>query len=95
MAWISEGFSGRDGRTTIFDYWSVDSIRRWRNGGKFDNKFLNEDEKQLKQFYTRLLNICNSEKAIREGVFFDLTYANLAGWVFNEHKQYAFFTKTG
>ena len=74
----TEGFSGRDGRTTIFDYWSVDSIRRWRNGGKFDNKFLNEDEKQLKQFYTRLLNICNSEKAIREGVFFDLTYANLA-----------------
>ena len=32
----SEGFSGRDGRTTIFDYWSVDTIRRWRNGGKFD-----------------------------------------------------------
>lgn len=28
----TEGFSGRDGRTTIFDYWSVDSIRRWRNG---------------------------------------------------------------
>ena len=21
-------------------------------------------------------------------MFFDLTYANLAGWVFNEHKQY-------
>ena len=30
---------------------------------------------------------------IREGVFFDLTYANLAGWVFNEHKQYAFMRK--
>ena len=28
-----EGFSGQDGRTTIFDYWSVDTIRRWRNGG--------------------------------------------------------------
>ena len=27
------------------------------------------------------------------GVFFDLTYANLAGWVFNEHKQYAFLRK--
>lgn len=34
----SEGFSGRDGRTTIFDYWSIDSIRRWRNGGKFEVK---------------------------------------------------------
>lgn len=89
----TEGFSGRDGRTTIFDYWSVDTIRRWRNGGKFDGKLLNEDEKELRQFYTRLLNLCNSEKAIREGVFFDLTYANLAGWVFNEHKQFAFLRK--
>lgn len=88
-----EGFSGRDGRTTIFDYWSVDSIRRWRDGGKFTEKFLNEDEKKLQAFYTRLLNLCNSEKAIREGVFFDLTYANMAGWVFNEHKQYAFLRK--
>ncbi|KAA6324539.1 Alpha-amylase 2 [termite gut metagenome] len=31
-----EGFSGRDGRTSIFDYWCVDSIRRWRNEDKFD-----------------------------------------------------------
>ena len=45
----TECFSGRDGRTTIFDDWSVDSIRRWRNVGKFDNKFLNEDEKQYKE----------------------------------------------
>ena len=44
----SEGFSGRDGRTTIFDYWSVDTIRRWRNGGKFDGKMLTEDQKHLR-----------------------------------------------
>ncbi|MBP5480023.1 MAG: alpha-amylase family protein, partial [Bacteroidaceae bacterium] len=25
----SEGFSGQDGRTTIFDYWTIDLIRRW------------------------------------------------------------------
>jgi len=89
----AEGFSGRDGRTTIFDYWSVESIRRWRNNGKFDDKLLTEEEKKLRTFYSRLLNLCNTEKAIREGVFFDLTYANLAGWVFNEHKQYAFMRK--
>ena len=52
-----------------------------------------EEEKELRTFYSRLLNLCNTEKAIREGVFFDLTYANLAGWVFNEHKQYAFMRK--
>lgn len=89
----SEGFSGRDGRTTIFDYWSVSSIRRWRNGGKFDNKLLSEEEKELRAFYTQLLNLCNSERAISEGSFFDLTYANLAGWTFNEHRQFAFLRK--
>ena len=90
-----EGFSGRDGRTTIFDYWTIDTIRRWRNGGKFDGKLLTKEEKKLQGFYSTLLNLCNKEKAIREGVFFDLTYANLEGIVFNEHKQYAFFRKSG
>lgn len=32
----AEGFSGRDGRTTIFDYWSVESLRNWNNNGLFD-----------------------------------------------------------
>ena len=90
-----EGFSGRDGRTTIFDYWTVDTIRRWRNGGKFDGKTLTKEEKKLQGFYSTLLNLCNKEKAIREGVFFDLTYANLEGIFFNEHRQYAFFRKAG
>lgn len=90
-----EGFSGRDGRTTIFDYWTIDTIRRWRNGGKFDGKLLTKEEKKLQGFYCTLLNLCNKEKAIREGVFFDLTYANLEGIIFNEHKQYAFFRKSG
>ena len=39
-----EGFSGRDGRTTIFDYWTVDSISKWINGGKFDGKKLSVDQ---------------------------------------------------
>ena len=90
-----EGFSGRDGRTTIFDYWTVDTIRRWRNGGKFDGKQLTKEEKKLQGFYATLLNLCNKEKAVREGEFFDLTYANLEGIVFNEHRQYAFFRKAG
>lgn len=42
-----EGFSGKDGRTTIFDYWSIDSIRRWRNKGKFDGNTLTIEEKRL------------------------------------------------
>lgn len=89
----SEGFSGRDGRTTIFDYWSVDTIRRWRNDGKFDGKMLTEDQRHLHSIYQRILTLCNEEKAISQGAFFDLMYANLNGWRFNEHKQYAFLRK--
>ena len=91
----SEGFSGRDGRTTIFDYWSVDTIRRWRNGGKFDGKMLTEDQKHIYSIYQRILTLCNKEKAITEGEFFDLMYANTNGWRFNEHKQYTFLRKAG
>mgnify|MGYP001106846673 FL=1 len=35
------------------------------------------------------------EKAITEGEFFDLMYANANGWRFNEHKQYTFLRKAG
>ena len=91
----SEGFSGRDGRTTIFDYWSVDTIRRWRNGGKFDGKMLTDNQKHLYDIYQRILTLCNEEKAISQGDFFDLMYANINGWRFNEHKQYTFLRKYG
>ena len=33
-----EGFSGVDGRTSIFDYWSVDTLRRWNNNGEWNDK---------------------------------------------------------
>lgn len=88
-----EGFSGRDGRTTIFDYWSVNSIRRWRNNDKFDGKMLNENQKNLCAVYQRILTLCNEEEAISKGDFFDLMYANENGWRFNEHKQYVFLRR--
>lgn len=89
----AEGFSGRDGRTTIFDYWSVDSIRRWRNKGKFDGALLSEKEKSLQDFYKKLLLICNSESSIREGEMFDLMYVNRGGWMMNDHRHYAYIRK--
>ncbi len=88
-----EGYSGRDGRTTIFDYWSVDTVRRWNNGGAFDEALLKDDEKSLRHFYSRLLNLCTQEPALAKGTFFDLMYVNRGNWNFNEHKQYAFMRK--
>ena len=84
-----EGFSGRDGRTTIFDYWCVDSLRR----GYYSPMHLNNAEKRLKTFYTRLLTIANTEKAVSEGEFFDLMYCNMQSWQFNPNQQYAFLRK--
>ena len=90
-----EGFSGRDGRTTIFDYWSLDTIRRWHDGGRFSGKRLSEEQLELQAYYRRVLTLCNEEAAIRKGAFFDLMYANTNGWRFNEHRQYAFLRKEG
>jgi len=88
-----EGFSGTDGRTTIFDYWGVKSLQAWSNGGKFDGKKLTAEQKELHTFYQKLLNISITEKAITNGLMFDLEYANFENDKFNTHEQYAYFRK--
>ena len=88
-----EGYSGRDGRTTIFDYWSVDTIRRWRDGGTFSGRELNDGERDLRSYYSRLLHIARDERAISEGDFFDLMYVNPYTAEFNPHRHYAFLRK--
>ena len=83
-----EGFSGRDGRTTIFDYWTVDTIRRWRNKGSFDGKLLSEEELLLRKFYASVLRLKEQEIAFSNGDFFDLMYQNP-----HLHQQYVFARK--
>lgn len=89
----AEGFSGLDGRTTIFDYWSVESIRKWRNGGKYTLSLLTEEQKHLRAYYVKLLQMCRREVALSKGVFYDLMYANGNNPRFNADRQYAFFRK--
>ena len=86
----AEGFSGLDGRTTIFDYWSLATLRRWLNEGKADGAALTDSEKRLRQFYSRLMHLVNDEPALRCGGFFDVTYANYHNPDFNPHRQYAY-----
>ncbi|MBR0165542.1 MAG: alpha-amylase [Prevotella sp.] len=80
----TEGFSGNDGRTTIFDYWSIDTMVRalWHK--------LTKDQKALSIIYNKVLNIARTEKAVVEGVAFDLMYVNG-----DYHRQYAFLRKAG
>ncbi len=90
----AEGFSGLDGRTTIFDYWSVASVRRWLNRGDCKGK-LTEQEKELREMYRRVLRLANSEDAVREGSFFDLMYVNYENPGLNPHRHYAFMRSHG
>jgi len=84
----SEGFSGIDGRTTIFDYWGVRSLQAWGDNGQFDGLGLTNDQKQLRVFYAKLLNIAVSESAITDGAMYDLGYAQGEG--FNRRQHFAF-----
>lgn len=90
-----EGFSGCDGRTTIFDYWSIDSLKRWINGWRFDGGGLTEAEKALRETYRKLLQVVRTEPVISEGVFYDLMYANATNPYFNSNRQYAFMRAYG
>ena len=74
-----EGFSGNDGRTTIFDYWSVDTLCRAAQ------KKLTDDEQQLFDIHKKTMLLARKEKAVSEGIFFDLMYVNQ-----HMERQYAF-----
>ena len=86
----SEGFSGRDGRTTIFDYWSLDTMRRWLASGKPALTRLTAAERALRRDYAAILSLCNTEAAIAEGMFYDLMWVNSRSEHFNPDRQYAF-----
>lgn len=85
----NEGFSGMDGRTTIFDYWAVPSIYR----GYFDKSQLTLSEQTLYQSYHKVLQIASKERAISDGLFFDLMYINPSSAYFNPSVQYAFLRR--
>ena len=79
-----EGFSGCDGRTTIFDYWSVDTIVRAAN------RNYTIREKFIYDMYRKVMTLAQAEKAVTQGEMFDLMYAN--GHL---QRQYAFIRKHG
>lgn len=87
----AEGFSGMDGKSSIFDYWGIASLQAWTNHGKFDGALLDDEQRTLQAFYRQLLHVARSEKAITEGTMYDLEYAQGEG--FNKHEQFAYIRK--
>ena len=53
----AEGFGGDDARTTIFDYWAMPELAKWVNGHRYDGGRLAPEQKKLREFYARLLEI--------------------------------------
>ena len=68
------GFGIRS-RTSIFDYIGVPNHQRWMNNGKFDGGQLSDSEKNLRDFYKRLLNFSINSPALM-GSFYELQFAN-------------------
>ncbi|MBO4454461.1 MAG: alpha-amylase family protein [Paludibacteraceae bacterium] len=87
-----EGFSGINGRTTIFDYWGVKSLQAWANHGRYDGAGLDDAQRGLREFYQRLLTTARDSKAIRNGKIYDVTYAQGDG--FNKQQHFAFIRHT-
>ena len=84
-----EGFSGHDGRTTIFDYWCVKTILH----GYFQRRKMSLAERSMENSYLQILKIASEERAIREGAFFDLMYAQSDA--FDRVHLFTFLRKAG
>ncbi|MDT8415357.1 MAG: alpha-amylase family protein [Flavobacteriaceae bacterium] len=55
---------GAPTRTSIFDYIGVPHHQRWMNKGAFDGGQLSDSEKQLRNYYVRLLNFTAQSTAL-------------------------------
>lgn len=88
----SEGFSGLDGRTSIFDYCSAPSVVDYFEylSGRKEFTELGKRERELYEIYRKLLAISMEEDAVKEGHTFDLEYANRSDQGFDARKEFVF-----
>ncbi len=70
-----EGFGANDARTSIFDYWSMPELVKWVDDHKYDGKRLSFEQKELRSFYSRLINLTD-ETAFRDGISIQLNSVN-------------------
>ena len=84
------GGFGSHSRTSIFDYVGVPNHQRWMNDGAFDGGKLSQNEKDLRDFYKRLLNFSLKSTAVM-GQFEDLQEVNRqAGQGYDPNHLYSF-----
>jgi glycosidase len=67
---------GDPSRTTIFDYAGVPAHQRWMNQGKFDGGGLSKQQRALRKYYAKVLQLSAQEPAMA-GQYANLHQANL------------------
>ena len=96
-----EGFSGRDGRTTIFDWWSVASVRRLRKmiaSGAYKTldvdaiveSGLTRDEAEVFCRFAEATRFASNDPAIKHGTTYDLCYCNTCSNGFDKNRHFVF-----
>lgn len=92
-----EGFSGRDGRTSIFDWWSIASVRALRkiisSGIYRSEEPWPEDLEPYRGFFgkfTSMIRFAASDDAVRKGMTYDLCYCNINSDGFDIDRHFAF-----
>jgi glycosidase len=71
----SMGFS-TNAHTSIFDYCGVPEHQKWLNNGHYDGGQLSAEQKNLRSFYSTLLNAVKNSDALSNGEFYELMCAN-------------------
>ena len=96
-----EGFSGYDGRTTIFDWWSVGSIRRLRkliasgeyrtlSQSRLVKAGLKKEEAEVFIRFAQAIKFASSDSAVGKGTTYDLCYCNYSSEGFDKNRHFIF-----
>ena len=96
-----EGFSGCDGRTTIFDWWSVASLNRLKKvieSGAYKTldtdalvkAGLTEEEAEVFCRFAKVLRFAAEDEAVRKGTTYDLCYCNSGSEGFDKNRHFVF-----
>ncbi|MDH5413287.1 MAG: alpha-amylase family protein [Flavobacteriaceae bacterium] len=80
---------GSPTRTSIFDYIGVPHLQRWVNNKKFDGGQLSESERDLRDFYKRLLNVTINSSALM-GAYKEIHMFNREHTENYDHRVFSF-----
>lgn len=86
----NEGFSGRDGRTSIFDWWAPSSLTRLYKYIHGEKEALTPEEESILDTYRKALKFAAEDNAVSRGTVYDLCYCNYASDGFNPDRHFAF-----